>query len=55
MPRGKITAFEILRAPSTRPSPLGLQVSKDQMEALRLSHDEFHDDWNYTLSARGIV
>lgn len=35
--------------------PLGIKISKAQMKELRLSRDEFHGDWNYTLSPRGIA
>lgn len=36
-------------------TPLGVKVSKKQLKALLLSHDEFHGDWNYTLSPRAIA
>ena len=32
--------------------PKGQKVSDEQMEALRIKHDEFHGDWNYTLRPR---
>lgn len=43
------------RRPHEGEYPLGVKISKDQMKALRLSRDEFHGDWNYTLSPRGLV
>ena len=33
--------------------PTGIKVSDEQMAALALSRDEFHGDWNYTISPRG--
>ena len=32
--------------------PLGLSVSKDQMNGLRLQRSRFHGEWNYTLLPR---
>ena len=32
--------------------PKGRKVTDEQMDALRLEHDEFHGDWNYTLRPR---
>ena len=33
--------------------PTGIKVSDEEMAALNLSRDEFHGDWNYTISPRG--
>ncbi|MBI5154239.1 hypothetical protein HZA57_03295, partial [Candidatus Poribacteria bacterium] len=30
----------------------GVKVTKAQMAALRIEHDAFHGDWNYTLKPR---
>jgi hypothetical protein len=49
------TGLKIRAALDEAEYPLGLKVSKEQMNALRLSRSEFHGDWNYTLSPRGIV
>lgn len=49
------TGLKIRAALDEGEYPLGIKISKDQMKALRLSRDEFHGDWNYTLSPRGLV
>jgi len=30
--------------------PRGVKVSAQEMNAVNISHDEFHGDWNYTIS-----
>jgi hypothetical protein len=36
----------------TRPYPKGIQVSKEEMATLNITGDEFHPEWNYTVSPR---
>ncbi len=36
----------------TNPYPSKIKVSDDQLRQLRLKRNEFHGDWNYTLSPR---
>ncbi len=36
--------------PSTYPK--GIEVSDEQMAKLKIRRDEFHGDWNYTISPR---
>jgi Rhodopirellula transposase DDE domain len=35
--------------------PKGIKVSEEQMAALNLKGDEFHPDWNYSISPRGQI
>ena len=49
------TGLKIRAALDDGEYPLGVKISKDQMEALRLSRDEFHGDRNYTLSPPDIA
>jgi hypothetical protein len=30
--------------------PKGVTVSDDEIEAINLAGDKFHDEWNYTIS-----
>jgi hypothetical protein len=39
----------------TNTYPKGIKVSEEQMEALNLKGDEFHPDWNYSISPRGQI
>jgi hypothetical protein len=40
----------------TRPYPLGVTVPDADMEMLRITPDDFHGDWNYTIhSQRGVT
>jgi hypothetical protein len=32
--------------------PKGIEVSDDEMAKLKIKRDEFHGDWNYTISPR---
>jgi hypothetical protein len=32
--------------------PVGRKVSDDEMEELALTRDDFHGDWNYSLTPR---
>ncbi len=34
-----------------RKYPLGIQVSDEEMEAIKLTRHKFHGDWNYTIKA----
>jgi hypothetical protein len=34
----------------SNPYPKGIKVTNDEMEALKLDRDEFHGEWNYTIS-----
>jgi hypothetical protein len=34
--------------------PKGVEVSDEEMEKVRIKRDEFHGDWNYTISPRRI-
>jgi transposase len=34
----------------TRSYPLGIKVSDEEMDSIRLTPDTFHGDWNYTLT-----
>ena len=34
-----------------RKYPLGIQVSDEQMEAIKLTRHKSHGDWNYTIKA----
>ena len=36
----------------TCPYPKGIQVSKEEMATLNITGDEFHPEWNYTVSPR---
>jgi hypothetical protein len=36
----------------TRTYPKGIQVSKEEMASLNITGDEFHPEWNYTISPR---
>ena len=36
----------------THPYQKGLQVSDEQMQAIRLEPDAFHGEWNYTIKPR---
>ena len=36
----------------TRTYPLGVKVPKVDMEALHLTQDSFHGEWNYTIHPR---
>jgi hypothetical protein len=49
------TGLKIRAALDDGEYPLGVKISDLQMEALRLSRDEFHGDWNYTLSPPAIA
>jgi len=31
--------------------PKGIQVTEQEMQAINITHDEFHGEWNYTISA----
>ena len=35
--------------------PKGIKVSEEQMAALNFKGDEFHPDWNYSISPRGQI
>jgi hypothetical protein len=35
-----------------RPYPIGIRISKKEMEELNLSRETFHGEWNYTISPR---
>src|ERR1700692_3066562 len=39
----------------TNTYPKGIKVSEEQMAALNLKGDEFHPDWNYSISPRGQI
>jgi hypothetical protein len=39
----------------TNTYPKGIKVSEQQMAALNLKGDEFHPDWNYSISPRGQI
>ena len=39
----------------TNTYPKGIKVSEEQMAALNLKGDEFHPNWNYSISPRGQI
>lgn len=49
------TGLKIRAALDDGEYPLGVKIPDDQMKALRLSRDEFHGEWNYTLSPPDIA
>ena len=39
----------------TNTYPKGIKVSEEQMAALNFKGDEFHPDWNYSISPRDRI
>jgi hypothetical protein len=44
--------LRIEAALDTNSYPKGIEVSDEEMARVRLERDEFHGDWNYTISPR---
>jgi hypothetical protein len=44
--------LEIEAALDTNNYPKGIEVSDDEMAKLKIKRDDFHGDWNYTISPR---
>jgi hypothetical protein len=50
-----MTGLTICCELDTNAYPKGVKVSEEQMAALNLKGDEFHPDWNYSISPRGQI
>jgi hypothetical protein len=35
--------------------PAGIKVSDDEMDAVNITHHDFHGDWNYTISPKALA
>ena len=45
------TGLRVTATLDTGSYPTGVKISNSEMRALPITHDDFHGDWNYTLSA----
>lgn len=48
-PTRSSSGLRIQAALDARQYPMGMKVSADEMEAIRLERSDFHGEWNYTI------
>ncbi len=44
------TGLRVCREIDANLYPKGIQVSEQEMQAINIARDEFHGEWNYTIS-----